>query len=118
MTLTTLQLFDSTAQVTLWQAGAGAPLVLIHGVGLQSAAWGPQMEAFAPTHRVLANDMPGHGGSTPLPNGARLPDFVQWCADVMETLGFEQVSIAGHSMGALIAAGYAASHPDRVSRAA
>lgn len=38
------------------------PVVLIHGVGLQSVAWHPQIAALSQTHSVIAVDMPGHGG--------------------------------------------------------
>lgn len=118
MTLTTLQLSKSRAQVAYRDAGSGEPLILVHGVGLQSAAWTPQINAFAENHRVIALDMPGHGGSDSLDTDAQLPAFVGWCAEVVDALGYTRVSIAGHSMGALIAAGFAASHPERVSRVA
>ena len=64
MTSTTLQLsepFGTVAyrEVGLTHAGKAAPVVLIHGVGMQSAAWGPQIEFLAQTHHVIALDMPG-----------------------------------------------------------
>lgn len=96
--------------------GTGEPLVLVHGVGLRLEAWAAQIEALSATHRVIALDMPGHGGSAPLPEGARLPDFVAWLARVLDDLGLERVNLAGHSMGALIAGGVAAEHPDRLAR--
>ena len=118
MTLTTLQLSESGRTVAQRSAGQGEPLVLIHGVGMQSAAWAPQIAAFSDTHRVIAVDMPGHGGSDPLPHDSRLPDFVAWCGDVLETLGCGPVNLAGHSMGALIAGGMAATQPQLVRRVA
>ncbi|CUH83833.1 alpha/beta fold hydrolase [Thalassovita mediterranea] len=99
-------------------AGAGDPVVLIHGVGMQSAAWAPQVQALAQSHRVIALDMPGHGGSAPLPTGAQLPDFVAWLHAVLTTLDLGPVNLAGHSMGALVSAGYAAEHPEDVARVA
>ena len=45
------------------ETGEGEPLLLIHGVGLNAEAWGPQIDALSDTHRVIALDMPGHGGS-------------------------------------------------------
>jgi pimeloyl-ACP methyl ester carboxylesterase len=98
--------------------GAGEPLVLVHGVGLRLEAWAAQIEALAATHRVIAVDMPGHGGSAALPEGARLPDFVAWLARVFDDLGLERASLAGHSMGALITGGMAAEHPGRLDRVA
>ncbi|AHD09060.1 alpha/beta fold hydrolase [Phaeobacter gallaeciensis] len=118
MTLTTLQLSEAGRTVTLHDGGAGAPLVLLHGVGMQSAAWAPQIEDLSRSHRVIALDLPGHGGSDPLPVGSDLPDFVAWLQDVVRALDLGPVNLAGHSMGALIAAGFAASHPALTQRVA
>jgi pimeloyl-ACP methyl ester carboxylesterase len=81
-------------------------------------AWMPQIEALAPTHRVIAVDMPGHGQSDKLPSGSLLPDFVAWIGRVLDDLSLETASIAGHSMGALIAGGAAATFGNRVRRVA
>jgi len=117
MTSTTLRLSDGRS-VSYRACGGGAPLVLIHGVGLNAAAWAPQCTALAASRRVIAVDMPGHGGSDPLAPGAELPDFVAWCAQVIAALGVGPVDLAGHSMGALIAGGVAVTRPDLVTRVA
>ena len=112
-----LRLSDGTSARTL-EAGKGEPVLLIHGVGMRAEAWGPQVTALSADHHVIAVDMPGHGGSDLLADGARLPDYVAWAARVVQALGLGPVSVAGHSMGALIAAGLAADHPDKVRRLA
>lgn len=114
MTSRTLRLSDG-AIVRVLEEGAGEPLLLIHGVGLRAEAWGPQMRLAA---HVFAVDMPGHGDSNPLPPGARLPDYVAWAARVIEALGQGPMSVAGHSMGSLIAGGLAIERPDLVRRVA
>ncbi len=116
MTLTTLRLSKSGLRVALRDQGSGAPLLLIHGVGMQSAAWGPQITELGKTHRVIAVDMPGHGGSSPIAPGSDLRDFVAWFHDVVQTLQVGPVSVAGHSMGALIAGGFAVDHPELTTR--
>ncbi len=98
--------------------GAGEPLVLIHGVGMQAAAWEPQIVALSQSYRVIALDMPGHGQSAPLPTDSRLEDFVDWCHDALNTLDLGAVNLVGHSMGALIAAGCAITHPKLLLRVA
>ncbi|WP_406648553.1 alpha/beta hydrolase [Aliisedimentitalea scapharcae] len=118
MTSTILQLSEPFGRVAYRVAGQGAPVLLIHGVGMQSAAWGPQMDALSATHRVIALDMPGHGGSDPVAADADLPVFVAWLDAVLTALGLGPVNLAGHSMGAMIAGGYAACHPDKVARVA
>ena len=113
----TLLLSDGAA-ARIIEAGAGAPLLLIHGVGIRAEAWAPQIAALSAGYRVIAVDMPGHGESDLLPGDPRLPDYVAWAARVIEALGLGPVSVAGHSMGSLIAGGLAVERPDLVSRAA
>ncbi|MFN3643612.1 MAG: alpha/beta fold hydrolase [Gemmobacter sp.] len=113
----TLRLSEGLA-VRLAEAGEGAPLVLLHGVGLRAEAWGPQIGALAGAHRVIAPDLPGHGESDPLPGNPRLREFVAWAGRLVAALGLGPVSVAGHSMGALIAAGLAIEQPWQVRRVA
>lgn len=122
MTPRTLHLSDG-AQVRLIEAGPREPgrrdaVLLIHGVGMRAEAWAPQIDTLSQHFRVIAPDMPGHGGSTPLPPDARLPDFVAWAARLVEALDLGPVNLAGHSMGALVAAGLAVERPDLVRRLA
>lgn len=112
-----LRLSDGTAARVI-EAGAGAPVLLIHGVGMRAEAWGPQIAALSQACHVIAVDMPGHGESDPLPGDPRLPDYVAWAARVVQALGLGPVAVAGHSMGSLITAGLAVDHPDLVTRAA
>lgn len=118
MTLTTLRLSEGGQTVSYRDHGTGVPLVLIHGVGLQSAAWGPQIDALQDICRVIAVDMPGHGGSDPLPTGSTLSDFVSWGWAFIRELGLGPVNLAGHSMGALIAGGLACEYPALICRVA
>lgn len=123
MTSTTLPLSDPFGKVAyqeegLSHAGKAAPLVLIHGVGMQSAAWQPQLEAFGGTHHVIALDMPGHGGSDPIPSGSFLSVYLDWLLAVLDALKLNRVNLAGHSMGALISGGFAVCHPERLERVA
>lgn len=113
----TLRLSDGLAVRALVE-GSGTPLLLIHGVGMRAEAWTPQITALASEHRVIAVDMPGHGESSPLPGTPFLPDYVAWAARVIAALDLGPVSVAGHSMGALIATGLAVEHPALVRRAA
>ncbi len=117
MTQRTLRLSDGGTVAAL-DVGQGEPLVLIHGVGMNARAWAPQIADLSRDWRVIAVDMPGHGGSSPLPRGAMLKDYVAWAARVIEALSLGCVNVAGHSMGALIATGLAVDYPELIRRVA
>lgn len=96
------------------ERGEGEALLLIHGVGLNAEAWAPQIAALSETHRVIALDMPGHGGSALA--GPELADYVAQAIALLDHLGLAAANVVGHSMGGLVAIGLALSHPDRVLR--
>lgn len=106
----------AAAQVAYRRAGvAGAPaVVLIHGVGMASEVWAPQIDALAAFHDVIALDMPGHGGSSLPPEDARLSDYADQVVALMDGLGLSSAALVGHSMGALVALEVALAHPARV----
>ena len=93
-------------------------VVLVHGVGMRLEAWAPQIERLAETFRVIAVDLPGHGHSAPLGRPPRLVHFVEWFERTLGEIDAGPVNVAGHSMGALVATGIAATAPGRVKRVA
>ncbi|MDK4716316.1 alpha/beta hydrolase [Rhizobium sp. CNPSo 4039] len=100
------------------EVGKGEPLVLIHGVGMRLEAWMPQIEVFSRSQRVIAVDMPGHGESVGLPSGSKLEAFVAWFGGFLDEMELGKVNVAGHSMGALVAGGAAATFGKRIKRVA
>ena len=96
------------------EAGDGPALVLLHGIGSGSLAWAAQLDAFAGTHRVLAWDAPGYGESAPLASPQPLaPDYAEVLAEWLATLGVRECAVVGHSLGALVAAAFAAQAAER-----
>ncbi|MBL8789479.1 MAG: alpha/beta fold hydrolase, partial [Rhizobiales bacterium] len=98
------------------QAGSGEAVVFIHGVGLNADAWGPQIEDLAKTHRVIALDMIGHGESDVGESDITLASYVVQVEALLNTLGIGAANIVGHSMGGLVALGFAIAHPKRTLR--
>ena len=98
-------------------AGAGPPLVLIHGVGLDHTMWDPVVEVLAQQHQVLRYDLLGHGSSDDPPGPRRLNDFVVQLLDVLDFHQIEISDVVGLSLGGLVALMTAARHPNRVRRA-
>ena len=95
--------------------GRGQPLVLIHGVGMNAAIWAPQLAYFSARQRVIALELWGHGESA-LPPAATFADYHQQTTDLLDALQLGDVTLAGHSMGGLIAIAAALSRPQRVRR--
>ncbi|MEO0632632.1 MAG: alpha/beta fold hydrolase [Pseudomonadota bacterium] len=80
-------------------AGAGATVVMIHGVGLRAEAWNAQADALSSRFRVIAVDMPGHGDSPLVRGAAQLSDYAD---DILAALEAPAL-VVGHSMGAMVA---------------
>ncbi len=97
-------------------AGGGNPLVLLHGIGSRAASWEPLLAMLDRRIEAIAWDAPGYGNSAPLPEAAPAPaDYAARLAAVLDELGLSRVVLAGHSLGALFAASFAALHPDRLA---
>ena len=44
------------------EGGEGPPMMLLHGPGAYGAIWQQVIPELTTTHRVVAPDLPGHGG--------------------------------------------------------
>ncbi|NKY85667.1 alpha/beta fold hydrolase [Nocardia veterana] len=84
------------------RVGTGEPLVLIHGVGSRWQVWEPIIDTLATGFDVIAVDLPGFGGSDPLPRTT-----VDTLTDALHAFlveqGIERPHLSGNSMGGLIA---------------
>ncbi len=77
------------------EAGAGFPLVLLHGNGEDHTYFKRQMEPFSARYRVIAVDTRGHGDS---PRGSAPFTLEQFAGDLKEFL--DQIGIAScHLLG-------------------
>lgn len=96
------------------RAGSGAPVLFIHGVGMNAAIWQPQIELMRDRFDLIAIDMLGHGASPLPPRNAGLSDFADQAIRLLDHLGLDRVAVVGHSMGALVALEIALRAPSRV----
>ena len=93
-------------------------VVFVHGGGLEHSVWIHQSRYFAHHgFNAIALDLPGHGRSEGEPFDT-IPGMAQWVMRAADALGIERLSIAGHSMGSLVALEVAGLYPDRVDAAA
>jgi pimeloyl-ACP methyl ester carboxylesterase len=100
---------------TYREAGQGAALVCLHGIGTGSASWVHQLEQLADRWRVVAWDAPGYGGGTALATAEPLAaDYADALEAFLYRLGIGRCVLVAQSLGALMAASFAARQPDRV----
>jgi 3-oxoadipate enol-lactonase len=86
------------------------PLVFLHGIGGAARAWRGQLVFFKDRYRSIAWDMPGYGGSAPLPTVsiAALADALQ---DFLQQVGATKPILVGHSIGGMIVQQLLANNP-------
>lgn len=96
-------------------AGEGEPLVLVHGLGGAAANWLALAPLLLPGRRVLVPELPGHGGSSPLPAAPTLNAYADRLGLLLEREDFAPVVVVGHSLGGAIALRLAIRRPDSVS---
>ena len=95
--------------------GAGAPaLVFIHGWSCDRTYWRAQLEHFAPSHRVAAVDLGGHGASGQGRAEWTIASFAEDVRAVVEHLDLDSVVLVGHSLGGPVALEAALLMPGRV----
>jgi len=83
--------------------GAGHPLVLLHGFPLDHSMWQAQIDVFSATHRVIAPDLRGFGGSQVVPGTATMEQMADDVAALLDALGIDEpVVLAGLSMGGYV----------------
>ena len=95
-------------------AGAGSPLVLIHGFAMHGGVFAPLVPALARGHRVHVVDLPGHGASAPVAPY----DLATLASALDQATASEEAPLAllGWSLGGMVALEFARARPERVRR--
>lgn len=107
----------SGMEISYRESGQGSPLIFLHAFPLASAMWEKQIETFSATHRVIAPDARGFGGS----DGFReneTPSILQMARDLNALLDAlqieEEIILCGLSMGGYIALAFAREYSQRL----
>jgi lipase len=96
---------------------AGAVVLAIHGVASSHVIWRSVARELTRDGDVclLAPDLRGRGRSVELPGPFGMPAHSADLLAVLDDAGVDRAVIAGHSLGAYVAAGFAAQHPGRAA---
>jgi pimeloyl-ACP methyl ester carboxylesterase len=111
--------FDSVrtdaGKLSILSAGAGEPVVCVHGLGGTKASFLPTVAALADRNRVIALDLPGFGESDkPITAAYDAPYFAKAVAGLLDSLDIEQAHVIGNSLGGRVALELGMLWPDRV----
>jgi len=95
-------------------AGAGPPLLLIHGLGSSSRDWELQTAAFAPAYQVITFDLRGHGRSQKPAGPYSIPLFAGDAQALWQALSIAPAHVVGLSLGGAVAFQLAVDAPHMV----
>ncbi len=95
---------------------SGETLLLLHGTGGHAEAYSRNIGPHGQYFRTHAIDMLGHGWTDKPDVPMHIGAYVDHLAHVLDGLGVERAHISGESLGGWVAARFALTHPDRVSR--
>jgi pimeloyl-ACP methyl ester carboxylesterase len=97
--------------------GDGGPLVLLHGLSANAHSFGGLIATGLGRHfRVIAPDLRGRARSAKPDTGYLMADHARDVIALLDGLGLDRVTIAGHSFGGYLGIYLAANFPDRVER--
>jgi 2-hydroxy-6-oxonona-2,4-dienedioate hydrolase len=126
MSTTWVQLLGSPFQIKfsdirgvttrLLDAGAGVPLICLHGIGGHLEAYSRNIRSHATHFRVLAPDFIGHGFSDKPDFPYEITTYAEHILDLMDSFGLPKANFSGASLGGWVAAWIAAKFPSKVNK--
>ena len=100
-----------------WGNPDAPPLILQHGGRDHCRSWDWVAQELSRDWHVIAADLRGHGDSAWSPDGDYSAHaFVYDFAQLVQTLGHQQVTIIGHSLGGNIVTRFTGLYPDKVRK--
>jgi 2-succinyl-6-hydroxy-2,4-cyclohexadiene-1-carboxylate synthase len=98
-------------------AGAGAPLMLLHGFTGCAESWAHVHPALVARFKLIMPDLPGHGrtDSPTDPARYRMERCVEDLIAILDALGLARTHLLGYSMGGRVALAAATEYPSRIA---
>lgn len=91
-------------------------ILLVHCFSCAINWWNRMIPRLDRSHRVIALDLLGHGGSEKPTSGYTIPNQADLAAQVLARLGASQVEAVGHSLGGAVVTALAERFPRLVER--
>ena len=107
---------DGRAVSVVDTGGDGPPLLWIHGLGGIWQNWLLNIPAFMDTHRCVAIDLPGFGGSEVPADEISIRGLARIVDRLCDLLEIDEPVVIGNSMGGFVGAELAVSFPTRVAK--
>jgi pimeloyl-ACP methyl ester carboxylesterase len=104
-------------RIVYFRAGAGAPLVFVHGANDQAGGWARVAPVFARDHRVIVVDLAGHGESDPQDGPLAMRDLGDGLDAVLDQEVRGKATLVGNSLGGLLVLLRALGRPETVAHA-
>jgi pimeloyl-ACP methyl ester carboxylesterase len=98
------------------EAGAGAPVLLLHGFPESSREWAGVMSALADRAHLIAPDLRGAGDTDAPPTGYDAATVARDVVALLDELEIDRVDLVAHDWGALVGFDLCLDHPDRIRR--
>jgi pyruvate dehydrogenase E2 component (dihydrolipoamide acetyltransferase) len=93
----------------------GRPVILLHGFGGDLNNWLFTQPALSERHRVIALDLPGHGGSGKDAGAGDLAALSKAVLDFLGAIDVPKAHLVGHSLGGAVALRLALDNPSHVA---
>jgi 3-oxoadipate enol-lactonase len=98
------------------RTGAGAPVLLVMGLGMNATGWWRTVPVLAERFEVVSLDNRGCGRSDRPPGPYSMKRLAEDAAQVLDSAAIERAHVYGVSLGGMIAMELALAHPKRVER--
>jgi pimeloyl-ACP methyl ester carboxylesterase len=96
--------------------GSGEPLLLLHKVGLSSDQYAEMLPILGKSYYSIAVDILGCGNSDQPPHKYSIEEYAQNIIHFLDSLNIRKTNLAGHLLGASLAAEIASTYPERVDK--
>jgi pimeloyl-ACP methyl ester carboxylesterase len=95
---------------------AGSPnVVLVHGITANHLTWAMVADELGDEVTLIAPDLRGRARSSKLPEPFGMAQHAKDVVALLDHAGIDRATVVGHSMGAYVAAAFAANHDDRLA---